>query len=417
MGNEERIRLVAQIQTRYEVLLPFLNEQTRRVWAVSEALAIGRGGNAIVSEAIGISRTTLTKAKQALVAQSDDPTRQRRPGGGRKRRVEADATLLKALDRLIDPVTRGDPQSPLRWTCKSTRKLAEALTQQGHGVSQRTVCRLLHAMNYSLQANRKTHEGGDHPDRDAQFHYIYRQVKRYQAKHRPVISVDTKKHENIGNYANAGREWEPQKHPVKVKMHDFPDPQTGKARPYGVYDLTRNEGWVNVGISHDTAQFAVESIRRWWRRMGSERYPQATQLLITADSGGSNSYRTRLWKTELQRLANELKINIQVCHFPPGTSKWNKIEHQMFSFISKNWRGKPLDSLATIVNLIANTTTDQGLRIETSIDDAIYEKGIEVSDEEVDSLNIKRARFHGEWELHNHASDIIKRPVYFGSIP
>ena len=397
MGNDERNRLVAQVRTRYEVLLPYLNEQTRRVWAAAEAVTLGRGGNAIVSEAIDISRTTLTKAKRNIVTQHDDPTRQRRPGGGRKQRVATDATLLKALDRLIDPVTRGDPQSPLRWTCKSTRHLAEALTQQGHVVSQRTVCRLLEAMGYSLQANRKTHEGSAHPDRDAQFRYIYRQVKRYQTKHQPVISVDAKKHENIGNYANVGREWEPQKQPVKVKMHDFPDAKTGKAYPYGVYDLTRNEGWVNVGISHDTALFAVESIRRWWQRMGRERYPQAKEVLITADGGGSNSCRTRLWKTELQRLANELKINIQVCHFPPGTSKWNKIEHQMFSFISKNWRGKPLDSLATIVNLIANTTTDQGLRIETSIDNTVYETGIEVADEEVESLNIKRAKFHGEW--------------------
>ena len=397
MDDAERNRIVRQIQKRYEVLLPYFNEQTRRVWAVAEALSIGRGGNAIVCEAIGLSRTTLTKAKQEILAQRDDPTRQRRRGGGRKKRVETDATLVEALDGLIDPATRGDPESPLRWTCKSTRKLAEALTQQGHCASQRTVCRLLEAMGYSLQANRKTKEGTDHPDRDAQFHFIYRQVKRYQAKHQPMISVDAKKKENIGDFANAGREWEPKKRPVKVNMHDFPDPKKGKACPYGIYDLTRNEGWVNVGISHDTAQFAVESIRRWWHRMGHERYPQAKELLITADGGGSNSYRTRLWKTELQRLANELKMTIGVCHFPPGTSKWNKIEHQMFSFISKNWRGKPLDSLATIVNLISNTTTDTGLRIETSIDSTIYEKGIEVADEELDSLNIKREKFHGEW--------------------
>lgn len=397
MDEAERTKIVTQIQKRYEVLLPYFTEQMRRVWAAAEALAIGRGGNALVSEAIGLSRTTLTKAKQELLAQRDAPTRQRRRGGGRKKRVETDATLVEALDGLINPVTRGDPESPLRWTCKSTRKLAEALTQQGHRVSQRTVCRLLKTMGYSLQANRKTHEGTAYPDRDAQFHFIYRQVKRYQAKHQPIISVDAKKKENIGEFANVGREWEPKKQPVKVNLHDFPDPQKGKACPYGIYDLTRNEGWVNVGISHDTAQFAVESIRRWWQRMGHERYPQAKELLITADGGGSNSYRTHLWKAELQRLANELKMTIQVCHFPPGTSKWNKIEHQMFSFISKNWRGKPLDSLATIVNLIANTTTDTGLRIETSIDSTIYEKGIKVTDEELDSLNIKREKFHGEW--------------------
>ncbi len=351
----------------------------------------------LVSEAIGLSRTTLTKAKKEILEQRDDPTRQRRAGGGRKKRAETDATLMEALDGLINPSTRGDPESPLRWTCKSTRKLAEALTQQGYCVSQRTVCRLLEAMGYSLQANRKTQEGIDHPDRDAQFHFIYQQVKRYQAKHLPMISVDAKKKENIGEFANVGREWEPKRQPVKVNIHDFPDSQKGKACPYGIYDLTRNEGWVNVGISHDTAQFAVESIRRWWQRMGHERYPQAKELLITADGGGSNSCRTRLWKTELQRLANELKMTIRVCHFPPGTSKWNKIEHQMFSFISKNWRGKPLDSLATIVNLISNTTTDTGLRIETSIDSTIYEMGIEVTDEELDSLNIKREKFHGEW--------------------
>lgn len=397
MDNAERNKTIAQVQRRYELLLPYLNEQTRRAWASVEALVIGRGGNAIVSEAIGLSRTTLTKARQELFNQRGHPTRQRHVGGGRKRRMETDATLVKDLDALIDPATRGDPESPLRWTCKSTYKLAEALQQQGHCVSQRTVYRLLKAMDYSLQANRKTHEGSDHADRDAQFHRIYQQVKRYQAKHQPVISVDTKKKENIGNFANVGQEWEPKEQPVKVKMHDFPAPKTGKACPYGVYDLTRNEGWVNVGISHDTAQFAVESIRRWWQRMGRERYPQAKELLITADGGGSNSYRIRLWKSELQRLANELKMTIEVCHFPPGTSKWNKIEHQMFSFISKNWRGRPLDSLATIVNLIANTTTDAGLHIDTSIDYTIYEKGIEVSDEELASLNIKHAKFHGEW--------------------
>jgi hypothetical protein len=361
-------------------------------------MALGRGGNAIVSEATGISRTTLMKARQEVIHQAGVvPARQRSPGGGRRKLVEIDATLLDALDSLIDPSTRGDPESPLRWTCKSTYHLAEALTEQGHPVSQRTVYRLLEALGYSLQANRKTEEGADHPDRDAQFEFIYRQVKRFQKAHQPVISVDTKKKENIGNFANVGRVWEPHGQPTHVRMHDFTDPQQGKACPYGIYDLTRNEGWVSVGVSRDTARFAVESIRRWWNKMGHHRYPHARELLIMADGGGSNGYRTRLWKVELQKLATELKLTIQVCHFPPGTSKWNKIEHQMFSFISKNWRGQPLDSLATIVNLIAHTTTDTGLHIEASIDDTIYETGVEVTDEELASLNITRKKFHGEW--------------------
>jgi hypothetical protein len=310
--------------------------------------------------------------------------------------VERDVTLLADLDALIDPSTRGDPESPLRWTCKSTYHLTEALNKQGHAVSQRTVYRLLEALGYSLQANRKTQEGTQHPDREAQFQFIYKQVKRFQKKHQPVISVDTKKKENLANFKQLGREWEPLGQPTPVNVYDFPDPQRGKACPYGIYDLTRNEGWVNVGISHDTAQFAVESIRQWWTKMGCHCYSQATELLITADGGGSNAYRTRLWKIELQKLANELNLKIRVCHFPPGTSKWNKIEHQMFSFISKNWRGRPLDSLATIVNLIANTTTT-GLHIEVSIDYNTYEKGIKVTDEELASLNIKRENFHGEW--------------------
>ena len=386
-----------QVRRRYEILSPYLNEQTRRAWGAAEALAIGRGGKAIVSEAMGISRTTLVKAQQEVLSQDRVPRRQRREGGGRKKLAETDETLLEALDALIDPSTRGDPESPLRWTCKSTYHLAEALTEQGHPVSQRTVYRLLDWLGYSLQANRKTEEGADHPDRDAQFHFIYQQVQGLQKKRQPVVSVDTKKKENIGHFANGGKEWEPQGQPTKVKTYDFPDPKTGKACPYGIYDLPRNEGWVNVGISRDTAQFAVESIRRWWNKMGKERYPYARALLITADGGGSNGYRTRLWKVELQHLADELQLAIRVCHFPPGTSKWNKIEHRMFSFISKNWRGRPLDSLATIVNLIATTTTDAGLHIETSIDETIYEKGIEVSDDEFATVNIKREKFHGDW--------------------
>jgi transposase len=378
-------------------MAPYLNEQSRRAWAATEALTLGRGGNAIVAEAVGISRTTLTKAKHEVLSPSGVPSRQRRPGGGRKLVAETDEGLLDALDALIDPSTRGDPESPLRWTCKSTYQLAAALSEQGHPISQRTVYRLLAALGYSLQANRKTQEGADHPDRDAPFLFIYRQVQRYQRKKLPVLAVETKKKENLGHCAQQGREWEPQGRPTKVQTYDFPDPQRGHARPYGIYALTRNEGWVKVGISRDTAQFAVESIRRWWHRMGKERYPQARELLITADGGGSNGYRTRLWKTELQRLANELSLAIRVWHFPPGTSKWNQSEHRMFSFISKNWRGHPLDSLATVVNLIANTTTDRGLYIETSIDDTVYEKGIEVTDDEFAALRITREKFHGEW--------------------
>jgi transposase len=397
MENRDREALKAQVQRRYELMTPYLNEQLRRAWAAAEALTLGRGGNTIVAEAIGISRTTLTKAKHDVLSSPTVPSRQRRPGGGRKFLVEMDEGLLDALDALIDPSTRGDPESPLRWTCKSTYQLAAALSEQGHPISQRTVYRLLEALGYSLQANRKTQEGADHPDRDAQFLFIYRQVQRYQRKKFPVISVDTKKKENLGNLAQPGREWEPQGRPTKVQTYTFPDPQRGHVRPYGIYDLSRNEGWVNVGISRDTAQFAVESIRRWWHRMGHERYPQARDLLITADGGGSNGYRTRLWKAELQRLANELPLAIRGCHFPPGTSKWNKIEHRLFSFISKNWRGHPLDSVATVVNLIANTKTDRGLYIETSIDETVYEKGIEVSDDEFAALHLTREKFHGEW--------------------
>jgi hypothetical protein len=311
--------------------------------------------------------------------------------------TEGDATLLEDLDRLIDPATRGDPESPLRWTCKSTYHLAEALHQQGHAISQPTVYRLLDSLGYSLQSNRKTEEGADHPDRDAQFQFIYRQVKRFQRHGQPVISVDTKKKENVGNFAQSGQEWEPQGQPRKVKAHDFRKKGEAKVNPYGVYDQTEDLGWVNVGISHDTSQFAVASIRGWWRKLGRERYPAAEQLLITADAGGSNGYRTRLWKVELQQLADDLSLTIRVCHFPPGTSKWNKIEHRLFSFISKNWRGRPLDSLATVVNLISNTKTQTGLSVEASLDYATYTKGIKVTKNAMEQLNLKRDKFHGEW--------------------
>ena len=398
MTAQERREILAAVSQRFVALDPYLTELSRRVWAAAEAETIGPHGNAIVAEAAGMSRTTIAKARvESLDAAEPTSSRQRQPGGGRKPLAATDPTLLADLDQLIDPSTRGDPESPLRWTCKSTYRLAEALQQQGHPISQRTVYRLLMDLGYSLQSNRKMEEGAEHPDRDAQFQFINRQVQGCQRRGQPVISVDTKKKENIGNFSNDGREWEPQQRPRRTQTHDFRAEGEPKAAPYGVYDPTRNEGWVNVGISHDTAPFAVASLRGWWRKMGRERYPAAKTLLITADAGGSNGYRTRLWKVELQNLADEIGLAIRVCHFPPGTSKWNKIEHRLFSFISKNWRGQPLDSLATIVNLISHTTTKGGLYVEASLDYANYEKGIEVTDVEMEKLHLKRDKFHGEW--------------------
>jgi transposase len=398
MNRQERAVIVAAVQQRFSLVAPYLTEPCRRIWAAAEATTIGPHGITLVAEATGLSRTTISRAQQEVDEGSLPPgDRQRRPGGGRKPLIETDPTLLEDLDRLIDPTTRGDPESPLRWTCKSTGQLAEALQQQGHVISQPTVYRLLGGLGYSLQSNRKTEEGADHPDRDAQFQFIYRQVKRFQRRGQPVISVDTKKKENIGNFAQGGQEWEPKGQPRKVKAHDFRPKGGVRVNPYGVYDPTEDIGWVNVGISHDTAQFAVASIRGWWRKLGRERYPAAEQLLITADAGGSNGYRTRLWKVELQKLADELGLTIQVCHFPPGTSKWNKIEHRLFSFISKNWRGRPLDSLATVVNLISNTKTRTGLYVEASLDFASYEKGIKIAREQMEQLDLRRDKFHGEW--------------------
>lgn len=398
MAREQKEALIVEIRRRHDLVSPYLSERTQRIWAAAEATVIGRGGISLVCEATGISRVTLTKGKQEL--QNDDPediNRIRQRGGGRKKLSTHDPRLLEDLDRLIDPCTRGDPESPLRWTCKSTYKLSKALKEQGHNLSQRTVYSMLEELGYSLQSNRKAQEGKQHPDRDKQFHYINRLVKQFQRYHQPVISIDAKKKENIGNFKNLGKEWEKQGQPRLVNIYDFPDPEKGKACPYGVFDMSRNEGWVNVGISHDTAEFAMESIRRWWKRMGQDRYPRATRLLITADGGGSNGYRQKLWKRELQQFANETHLVIHMSHFPPGTSKWNKIEHQMFSFVSKNWRGQPLDSLATIINLISNTTTESGLHIEADVDTHEYQKGIKVSDKEMDSLNIKPDAFHGEW--------------------
>jgi len=398
MKRVDREPVLAAVRQRFARLAPYLSEQTRRFWAATESLTIGRGGVALVAAATGIARATILRGQQDLnQPQTLALPHQRRPGGGRKPLRETDPTLLRDLDRLIAPHTRGDPQSPLRWTCKSTYQLAEALQQQGHAVSQRTVYTLLDDLDYSLQVNRKTEEGTDHPDRDAQFEYIYRQVKHFQKEGQPVVSVDAKKKEPIGNYGNPGEEWEKRKQPRRVRTHDFPDDEQGQAALYGIYDLTRNAGWVNVGISHNTAQFAVASIRSWWRKLGQARYPRASKLLLTADAGGSNGYRTRLWKRCLQEFADGCGLPIHVCHFPPGTSKWNKVEHRLFSFISKNWRGRPLESLAVIVNLIAHTQTKTGLHVDASLDYGVYETGIEVSDAEMMSLRVKAQKFHGEW--------------------
>jgi hypothetical protein len=319
------------------------------------------------------------------------------PGGGRKKLEELDPGLSKALDALIEPTTRGDPESPLRWTISGSRSIAEELTKRGHPISPQAVRNLLHEKDYSLQANRKTEEGKQHPDRDAQFHYINRRTKELRRRGQPIVSVDTKKKENIGNFKNKGRRWRRKGKPDKVKVHDFIDEELGKVAPYGVYDIVANNGWVSVGISHDTAEFAVNSIRTWWKKMGKKRYPKATQLMITADSGGSNSSRARLWKVSLQKLADETGLRIHVCHFPPGTSKWNKIEHRMFSFISKKWAGKPLLTTQTVVELIGSTRTTAGLMIRAALDKRTYRKGIKVSDEEMAELKIRKARFHGEW--------------------
>jgi transposase len=393
------------IAEKYRALSAVLNETTLRLWAAVEARSLGRGGVSTVSRAVGLSRTTIYAGLSELESGKPGSSekaeghfqRIRSPGGGRKKLVEKDASLLRDLDALVDPVTRGDPMSPLRWTSKSTARLAEELKRKGHSVSQRTVCDLLEHMGYSLQSVRKTREGGKHEDRDAQFEYIAKTVSDFQRTGDPVISVDTKKKELVGDFKNAGREWQPQSHPEEVRVHDFIDPDLGKVAPYGVYDLTTNTGWVNVGIDHDTSEFAVASIRRWWREMGQPIYPVARRLLITADGGGSNGSRVRLWRRELQKLANALSIPVQVCHFPPGTSKWNKIEHRMFCHITANWRGRPLVSREVVVNLIASTTTRQGLKIKAGLDENLYEAGIKVTDDEMATLSIEPAAFHGEW--------------------
>ena len=393
------------IKKRFSVLSRLLDERSRRLVAAAESLALDRGGISAVSRATGISRPVIRQGVAELKNPATALTgRVRRPGAGRKRITARDTGVVRDLERLVEPVTRGDPESPLRWTCKSVRRLAEELNRQGHTISYPVVAELLRELGYSLQANRKSKEGSSHPDRNAQFEYINRKVKRFLAGQQPVISVDTKKKELVGDFKNGGRELRPKGEPEKVRVHDFLIPELGRATPYGVYDLARNTGWVSVGMDHDTAAFAVESIRRWWQCMGRPVYPQASRVLITADAGGSNGPRLRLWKVELQKLADETGLRIAVCHFPPGTSKWNKIEHRLFSFISQNWRGKPLLSFEVIVNLIAATTTVKGLKVRAEVDDSVYPAGTKIDDKELAGVRLRRDKFHGDWnyEIHPH---------------
>jgi hypothetical protein len=391
------------IRTKYETLKAMMSELVRRRWAAVEAHAIGQGGISVVSRATKLSRNTISKGMEELYGTSGDvvtPLKQgyaRHSGGGRKRLADIDSQLILDLQSLVDSDARGDPQSPLQWTCKSTRKLAEELKTRGHKVTERTVAGLLKQLHFSLQGTRKTEEGKSHPDRNAQFEYINSQVKDFQERGQPVVSVDAKKAELVGNYKNTGKEWHPEGKPSEVKVYDFKDKDLGKGIPYGIYDITQNRGWVSVGTDHNTAQFARSAICLWWQRMGSKDYPDAHELLITADGGGSNSSRSKLWKIALQQLSNCIGLRISVCHLPPGTSKWNKIEHRMFCHITENWRGRPLQTLEIIVNLIGHTTTKTGLNITAELDTNKYETGIKVSDEELAAVNIKKADFHGEW--------------------
>ena len=397
MDHEEAVR------TRFARLCGSLNERGRRLFAAAEALALGWGGVAIVARATGMAPSTIGEGKKEVRAIEElgatplAPLRSRRAGAGRKKTTDKDPTLLSDLDRLVEPVTRGDPMSPLRWTSKSAQKLADELVSQGHKTSATMVAKLLKSLNYSLQGNKKTREGSSHPDRNAQFEHINKRVTAELAAKNPVISVDTKKKELVGDFKNGGRELRPQGDPEEVRMHDFVDPELGRANPYGVYDLANNQAWVSVGVDHDTGVFAVATIRRWWYEMGAPAFSAASALLITADGGGSNGSRLRLWKVELQALADELRIPISVCHFPPGTSKWNKIEHRLFSFITQNWRGKPLITHQVIVNLISATTTKTGLKVRAEIDPNIYPTGRKITDAEMAQLNITYDEFHGEW--------------------
>jgi transposase len=391
-------QVVEWIREKYSAVVADLDERARRRWSAAEARSLGWGGIQAVAAATGLSDRTIRNGIKEL----DDPnappaSQQRRSGAGRKAREFEQPELVGALERLVDAGTRGDPMSPLRWTCKSTRTLATELTRLGFAVSSNTVGRLLRASGYSLQANRKTLEGKQHPDRDAQFRYISRQVSAFQRRGQPAVSVDTKKKEPLGKMKNPGRTYRRKGNPEKVTTHDFPDKKRGKAVPYGVYDITNDEAGVSVGISHDTAEFAVASIRRWWKRLGSKRYPRATNLLITADSGGSNSPRTRLWRWALQQFANETGMTIELCHYPPGTSKWNKIEHRLFCHITRNWQGVPLETFEIVVNLIGSTRTKEGLEVHAWMDENEYQKSKKVTDAELSEVRIQRNNFHGEW--------------------
>ena len=390
--------IVRWIGMKYQGVLPTLTERSRRRWAAVEAQSLGHGGVCAVAAATGLSRTTIYAGLEDMRLGGDLPAeRIRRPGGGRKPLTRSDPGLLMALEALLEDATRGDPQSPLLWTCKSVRRLAAEVTRAGHAVCHKTVATLLDRAGYSLQGNRKAREGASSPDRDAQFRNISQQVRQFQRRGQPVISVDTKKKELVGDFRNGGRQWRPQGQPLEVRIHDFLDKKLGKAIPYGVYDLTNNEGWVSVGIDHDTAQFAAEAIYRWWKKMGRRRFPRANQLMITADSGGSNSCRGRLWKVALQRLADRTGLTLAVCHFPPGTSKWNKIEHRMFCHITQNWRGQPLVSHEVIIKLIGSTTTRQGLRVRAALDRGKYPLGLKVSKEQFRQVCLVPFGFHGDW--------------------
>jgi hypothetical protein len=386
------------IRRKYRTLKGSLNERSRRIWAVTEAQALGYGGGSLVARATGISRSTIFRGTREVRGKTVvGENRVRRQGAGRKSATAIDPSLSTALEQLVDPLSRGDPESPLRWTCKSTRQLATQLSEKGHPGSDWLIRQLLYALGYSLQANRKTKEGTRHPDRDAQFRYINALMVRQLRLGQPGISVDTKKKELVGNFKNSGQEWRPRGDPQKVRVHDFIDPSKGKAIPYGVYDLAQNRGWVTVGIDHDTASFAVNTILRWWKEMGSKDYPRAKSLLIVADSGGSNGSRVRLWKWELQRLSDASRLKVHVCHLPPGTSKWNKIEHRLFSFISRNWRGQPLLTHATIVKLIAGTRTSTGLKVRCILDRRRYPNKVRISDEQIASIRLAPDSFHGDW--------------------
>jgi Rhodopirellula transposase DDE domain len=404
MQDPVEFERVAQI---FAAMTPVLHERARRLLAAAQAQALGRGGVSLVAAATGLARSTIGRGLKELAVPppADAPApdqRIRHPGGGSKPLVARDPTLLADLEALVEPTSRGDPQSPLRWTCKSLAKLAHELCQQGHRISARKVGDLLHALDYSLQATRKTREGSSHPDRNAQFEQINAQTQAFQARAQPVVSVDCKKKELVGDFQNRGHEWQPKGQPEEVRVHDFADPKLGKAIPYGVYDLTANAGWVSVGVDHDTAQFAVETLRHWWFQMGRERYPAATELLVMADAGGSNDYRNRLWKASLQQFADETGLAITVCHFPPGTSKWNKIEHRMFAHITLNWRGRPLLSREVVVNLIGSTTTQTGLQIQAALDLHRYPLKQRVSDQEFARLSLEPASFHPEWNYTLH---------------